>query len=310
MLHRVGVAGLLTVVMSGSGTSGAAGNTRAIGGDSLEVRLGEQWHTLWRSQAPPSRWSAPDSVLARAIPWSRDRAGFELGSVDLRTAEHGRMVRVHLVRLDPRRLRLALHAKVREEELAPWSVADAPGDARLAFNAGQFTDAGPWGWVVHRGREIQPPAAGRLSAALVVDASGGVTLVAPNDLPAAAATAVEAIQSYPVLLVGDGDVPPEVRGTRPGLDLEHRDTRAAIGVAGDGSVILALTRMVVFGRELGPTPFGLTTGETAALMGALGARRAMMLDGGLSSQLLVRPSGTAPLVRRGYRNVPFGIVAR
>jgi exopolysaccharide biosynthesis protein len=41
-------------------------------------------------------------------------------------------------------------------------------------------------------------------------------------------------------------------------------------------------------------PFGLTTPEVAAVMGALGARRAVLLDGGISSQLLIR-EGTRTL---------------
>jgi hypothetical protein len=47
----------------------------------------------------------------------------------------------------------------------------------------------------------------------------------------------------------------------------------------------------------------------AAVMGALGARRAVLLDGGLSAQLLVRDA--AGDVRRwpGLRQVPLGLVA-
>ena len=42
-------------------------------------------------------------------------------------------------------------------------------------------------------------------------------------------------------------------------------------------------------------------------MGALGAREAVMRDGGISSQLLIRDQGT---VRRweGLRRVPLGLV--
>ncbi|MBK8248280.1 MAG: phosphodiester glycosidase family protein [Gemmatimonadetes bacterium] len=49
-------------------------------------------------------------------------------------------------------------------------------------------------------------------------------------------------------------------------------------------------------------------GETAALMGAVGADRAMMLDGGLSSQLLARSAAGSSDVFRGLRRVPLGIV--
>ncbi|MBC7898394.1 MAG: phosphodiester glycosidase family protein [Cytophagaceae bacterium] len=63
------------------------------------------------------------------------------------------------------------------------------------------------------------------------------------------------------------------------------------------------------GGALDFVPFGLTTPEMAAVMGALGARDAVMLDGGISSQLLIRdPAG----VRRwtGLREVPLALVVR
>ena len=52
---------------------------------------------------------------------------------------------------------------------------------------------------------------------------------------------------------------------------------------------------------------GLTVPEMAALMGALGARDAMLLDGGISGQLLVR-DGRRTHAWTGLRKVPLGIV--
>jgi hypothetical protein len=47
----------------------------------------------------------------------------------------------------------------------------------------------------------------------------------------------------------------------------------------------------------------------AALMGALGARQAMLLDGGISAQMLVRDARGAARSWRGVRRVPLGLVA-
>jgi len=57
-------------------------------------------------------------------------------------------------------------------------------------------------------------------------------------------------------------------------------------------------------------PFGLTSVEMAAVMGALGCGQALLLDGGISGQLLVREAGGA--VRRwpGTRSVPLALVGR
>lgn len=43
-------------------------------------------------------------------------------------------------------------------------------------------------------------------------------------------------------------------------------------------------------------------------MGALGARHAVMLDGGISAQMLIRPQGGAGRQWRGLRPVPLALV--
>ena len=47
----------------------------------------------------------------------------------------------------------------------------------------------------------------------------------------------------------------------------------------------------------------------AAVMGALGCQRAMLLDGGISSQLRLRLPDGDTRVWRGMRQVPLGLVA-
>jgi hypothetical protein len=73
--------------------------------------------------------------------------------------------------------------------------------------------------------------------------------------------------------------------------------------------VLAMTRFDALGPDLGFVPFGLTTPEMAAVMGALGARDAVMLDGGISAQVLLR-TGVAGGEERwpGLRDVPLAMV--
>jgi exopolysaccharide biosynthesis protein len=92
------------------------------------------------------------------------------------------------------------------------------------------------------------------------------------------------------------------------VDLRHRDARLAVGELRDGRMLVALTRFEGLGGVLDNLPFGLTTPEMAALMGALGARRAVLLDGGISSQLLLR-AGTETHAWRAMRYVPLGLTA-
>jgi hypothetical protein len=87
------------------------------------------------------------------------------------------------------------------------------------------------------------------------------------------------------------------------------DARLALGTMADGHVVIALTRFDALGQKLGRIPFGLTSPEMAAVMGALGCRQAVLLDGGISGQLLLRDREevrTWP----GIRRVPLGLVAR
>ncbi len=75
------------------------------------------------------------------------------------------------------------------------------------------------------------------------------------------------------------------------MDREHRDARLALGVQRDGKVLVAMTRFEALGGVLANIPLGLTTPEMAAVMGALGASSAVLLDGGISSQMLIRSHG-------------------
>jgi hypothetical protein len=286
-----------------------------------------------------ARWAAPHPAVAGAVRWRAVRPGVEVGDVTV-TAADGALalvspdegasaanmvrvrVRVVLARLDPRVLRFALDAAARPGGRAgPWDVDAAPDDAVVALNAGQFTDVGPWGWVVHRGRERQAPGTGALAGALVVDTAGRARVVGADSV-AALSTAARAgdqavalaVQSYPTLLDGDGEVP---RALRPDadvgaarIDLAHRDARLAVGELRDGRLLVALTRFDALGGAAARVPIGLTVPETAALLGALGARRAVLLDGGLSAQLLVRDAAGGAERWPGLRRVPLGLVAR
>ena len=287
-------------------------NEAATSAPTLRVRApGGAWRMWWRADRAPARWPDALPAVAGAVRWQRAAPGVEWGELELSGDGEAYRTRAVLVRIDPAVVRLTLHAAARPASLGgagPWDLDAAPAAALVALNAGQFTDAGPWGWVVHRGRELQPPGAGALAAALVVDSAGRAHVVDADAIGASRATAVEAVQSYPAVLAGDGAVPAALV-TGDGIDLEHRDGRLAIGELRDGRLLVALTRFDGLGGALASLPFGLTVPESAALMGALGCRSAVLLDGGLSAQLLVREAGGAAHRWTGTRRVPLGLVA-
>ncbi|MBP9899659.1 MAG: phosphodiester glycosidase family protein [Gemmatimonadales bacterium] len=241
------------------------------------------------------------------ITWAAARDGIE--RTEFAMAERGvlQAVQVIALRIDPARIQLDLMARTRYAGLrGAWTVDSMPAEAVLALNAGQFREGTPWGWLVQDGVERQAPGTGSVAMAVVFDA-GAVRLLTPEEIPAARGTVRAAIQSYPMLLV-DGVMPPPLRAPGRGVDLEHRDTRLAIGTDAEGRVLLVLTRFRGAGSAGATLPFGPTIPELASLMRRLGATRAVGLDGGLSSQLALRESSTTLRQWSNWRMVPLGIV--
>jgi len=251
--------------------------------------------------------SAPMSFTRDPVAWTTWRVHLGAPRVP---------VSVIVARVDPARVALSLEIERRGDAIGPWTLDRAPANALIAFNAGQFTDVGPWGWVVHRGREWQAPGAGALAGAVVVDSSFTVRIVPADSIgrwrgnPTPARAIMEAVQSYPVLLER-GRVPAML--CRPGsIDRTHRDIRLGLGVRANGDVIVALTRyapQAMPANVAARLPMGPTTLEMAEIMSQLGTVDALLLDGGLSAQLLV---GVRASRQRwpGLRSVPLAIVGR
>jgi exopolysaccharide biosynthesis protein len=119
-----------------------------------------------------------------------------------------------------------------------------------------------------------------------------------------------AFQSYPTLLAGNGRVPSALHTAGRGVDLSHHDARLALGMTRDGRLLVVLTRFDGIGGAVDFVPLGPTAPEMAAIMGALGATDAVMLDGGISAQLLLRDDAGHVHAWPGLRNVPLGLIVR
>lgn len=237
--------------------------------------------------------------------WHHASAGVETMQLVVQPEGVPWRTRVIVARADPARTRFSVRVARRDDGRGAWSIDSAPSAALLAFNAGQFSTYSPWGWIVQQGHETQAPGSGSLAPALIVDAAGRAAIVAPDSIAAVRARGgvMEAVQSYPTLLEGDGVIPRALLTPELGVDLTHRDSRLAVGVDSAGRLIVALTRFdAVDGVPLGPT-----VPEMAVLMRDLGCRRAMLLDGGISSQLVLR-EGRALRRWPAFRRVPVALV--
>jgi hypothetical protein len=267
-------------------------------------------HGAERDAAVNLRQPATARAVARAVTWTGVQAGVELGHVTLSAPNEARRTRVLLLRYDPERVRLNLVTRIRADYRGgDWTIDQTRPDAIAAFNAGQFTGIAPWGWSVAEGREIRPPGTGPLSMAVVEDSGGTVRLIEPDSIGAVRARAGvrTALQSYPTLIQDDGEIPEPITTPGLGVDVDHRDARLALGQLRDGRVLILLTRFDGFGDAGSAIPFGITLHETASLLQALGADRAVALDGGISAQMLVRDSSGVTRTWHGWRRVPAGL---
>ena len=312
---RLAAAALAALLVTGAA---APVHPPAAAATGLSVRAPAGWVRFWTAAEAPARWHGADRAVASAVRWHGGGAGYRWGELELAGPGEAWRTRAVIAELDPAQLRLELVNGVGPGGFAAfWSVDHAPGDAAVAFNAGQFDGAAVWGWVVHDGEEYRAPGRGPLSTAVVIAGDGSVQFEGDSAVAAQRSSGSdrhpagvrEGFQSYPTLLERDGEVPRGLRVAGLPIDLGHRDSRLALGQLPNGRLLVVLTRFDALGPALGGIPFGLTVPEMAALMGALGCRRAVALDGGVSAQLLVRDSATAHMWR-GLRRVPLALLAR
>ena len=275
---------------------------------SLSVRVGGEWKRWWSSTAAPSEWRSASPVLASALRWRRAGEGVEWSEVQLAGSGEAWRTRLVVARVDPSRVRLVLDTAFASDARAAWTIDRAPANALLAVNAGQFGAVMPWGWVVLDGRQFLSAGRGPLVSTIAIDSSGNLRWRHGDLTRGDPLRPRWAFQTYPTLL-DNGTVPGALQGAGLGLDVSHRDARVAIGGTTDGKLLIAMTRFDALGQSLGFVPFGLTTPEMAAVMGALGATDAALLDGGISSQLLIREASGATRRFSGMRSVPLALIA-
>lgn len=266
--------------------------------------------TWWESAHAPRQWSVASPVVGAALPWRDGCRGVSWAELELEGSGEAARLRLIVVRLDPARLRLGVLWGVGEDARPAWSLRRVPRDACFAVNAGQFVSSLPWGWVVAGGVERLSPGHGPLSSALIVHRDGTVRMLDGDalDAPRRDSTVIAAFQSYPTLLRTDGAVPAALFAPCA-IDCAHRDARLAIGVDRAGHVLVAMTRFDAVGASLGFIPLGLTVPEMAAVMGAVGAAQAVLLDGGISAQMLVRDDRGVSHTWPGVRRVPLALAA-
>ena len=249
------------------------------------------------------------AALVVASAWEPIRPGVWHRIAPMSSAGALVSVQVVAVRIDPRQARFSIAHAMRDDAASnAWTIDSITDAGVVAFNAGQFTTGGAWGWIVRDGVEEQPPGSGSVAMAFVVDSAGKPSLLEQNEIEAKRGHVRLAFQSYPALLIGNGELPRELRAEGRGVNLTHRDSRLALCLLDDGTVVVALTRVAGLGATLETLPWGPTVVEMATYMRSLGCRRAMLLDGGISGQLTLRRQDGTLQKWANWRSVPLGLV--
>lgn len=267
------------------------------------------WRTFWSAESAPVVWHG--APLATAARWRAGASGMRWSELELKGSGEAWRTRLVIARVDPALVQLSLDTAFTADREAAWTLGRLPPEVVLAVNAGQFAATMPWGWVTLNGRRWLPPQRGPLSAALMQDASGALHWVRADDVLAMSTRAGVrwAFQSYPAVMSNDSILPPLRAGGR-GIDVTHRDARAGICLTRDGQMLVVLTRFNAVGTTLDFVPFGLTVPEMGGVLGALGCRNAMLLDGGISTQLRIRGEDGTAHDWEGLRPVPLALLAR
>ena len=223
---------------------------------------GERWDPLLEEALTDSLW---EGSLESQVSYSRISSGVEIGMVPIRH-EHGTdfslvVTKVDLAKADVRVLTNDSLAVKRDFAEA---MAQNTG-AIAAINAGFFDEKGARGLVLKNGKELRAPN-GTHGYLLLWDEGAHIG-------PTRTREAKDAIQSFPLLLV-NGEVNSDTAKNRGNIA-----RRSAAALTSNGDLLLVATD-----AEL----VGLTISQLTVLLRGLGARNAIALDGGASSQLYVR----------------------
>jgi hypothetical protein len=178
-------------------------------------------------------------VVTHGLFWNAVRPGVWQSEMKMATTGPLAKVRVVAIRLDPSRLDFSLDTATSDYGMrGAWTIDALPPACVLAFIAGQFTGGYPWGWLVRDGVVSRKPGLGTLAMAFVLD-SRTVSSRLTSYRPCAGMCAWLSI--VPVAAGCDGREPWEP-AARAGINLNHRDSRLALGILDDGSLVVALTR--------------------------------------------------------------------
>lgn len=221
-------------------------------------------------------WTRDDAFLADAVKWEQIDYGIEFGEVYLRRASNPLPIKLIVLLINPSdyefKMLLDEHNINTRKTAKQW--ADVSG-ALIAVNGGFFTDNGPLGLVIHNGEILNESAQGYPGHFILTRLLRRPHIVVSSAfIPLGV---LEGFQSFPAIM-SDGKIYWHLHQPTYHLNISAIDRRSAIAITHDGRVMIAVTD---------PPVMGLSYAELSLVLAALGARDALGLDGGGSTQLLI-----------------------
>ncbi len=225
------------------------------------------WTDITKQQTSRRRWAARDAFLQ--VEWGEVTEGLERAVLPLRRPPNPLEVPLRLLRIDPARQQVIV------AHLPDFARADVAEIARAngmvaAINASYFSDEGPIGLLIEGGQQLHPQSA-KWAAHLLIDRAGAIRIV--NRKQAKTTGAIWAIQGFPAIMSG-GTIFSYIK-SGSSFNVLEVDRRSAACLTADGRLLLLATDSGLVN--------GLSFYELGTVMGGLGCRDAMGLDGGSST---------------------------
>ena len=240
------------------------------GGDVFVV-TGTENRRFTGDELARAAWPGPDAGISGAITWKQAAPGMRMGKLVLGREYGVSEFSLVLLEIDPDLVEMTVHYSEERRYCGQWL-------RNLGLNAcinGSLFASKPLGLVIHDGK-IEVTRHRRMLGYLVAPKDGRPRVLVGKSF--AAGDIREAVQSFPAL-IRDGEILDSVRGTSPRRDRFDSDVAARRTVVGEddkGHLLFAVTDTLTG---------GLSFSELATLLGALGWKQAVCLDGGASAQL-------------------------
>ncbi len=257
----------------------------------LGYLVGETWTPFLDEQLNRRTWPSHEAFLHMAVEFQLIAPGLQYGTLALAREGTENTFDVALLKIDPTQAHLRVLSEASDgfRHTTVRQLLQENG-ATAAINASLFdTEGQPLGLIIQNGEEYHP--ANGYAGYFVV--KHGAPALYINSEGMSTQGVQEAIQGYPTLMQN-------YRIFDYAKDGEHArdiERRSAIAVQPDGSILLLATDVLLD---------GLSFYELSTILGALGARDALALDGGRSTQLVIQTPSFRTSIS-GYDNVPVAI---